>query len=93
MPFRIARSFAQILVSLALAIPLGTGLVWVRSGLARAGDATLDCVGHLISQHLCFLWSGLIRRISNRLNLNKEFLCTFDSLDDVSGFLEAALRS
>ncbi len=54
MPFRIARSLAQILISLAVAIPLGTGLVWVSSGLARAGGATLDCVGHLISQHLCF---------------------------------------
>ncbi|WP_419806360.1 hypothetical protein [Terriglobus sp.] len=54
MPFRIARSLAQILISLSFAIPLGMGLVWSRSGLARAGDATLDSVGDLISQHLRF---------------------------------------
>ena len=50
MPFRIARSRSQLLVSLAIAVPLSTGLVWSRSGLARAGDASLDFVGHLISE-------------------------------------------
>ena len=49
MPFRIARSRSQFLVSLAIAVPLSTGLVWGRSVLARAGDASLDFVGHLIS--------------------------------------------
>lgn len=49
MPYRIARSLTQVLISLAIAIPLSTGLVWGRSGLARAGDASLDFVGHLIS--------------------------------------------
>ena len=50
MPFRIARSRSQFLVSLAIAVPLSTGLVWGRSGLARAGDASLDFVGHLVSE-------------------------------------------
>ena len=50
MPFRIARSRSQFLVSLAIAVPLSTDLVWGRSGLARAGDASLDFVGHLISE-------------------------------------------
>lgn len=49
MPFRIARSLTHVLISLAFALPLSTGLVWGRSGLARAGDASLDFVGHLIS--------------------------------------------
>lgn len=49
MTFRIARSLTQVLLSLAVALPLGMGLVWGRSGLARAGDASLDFVGHLIS--------------------------------------------
>lgn len=49
MPFRIARSHTQILLSLAVALPLSVGLVWGRSGLARVGDASLDFVGHLIS--------------------------------------------
>ena len=50
MPFRIARSSSQVLVSLAIAVPLSTGLVWGRSGLSRVGDASLDFVGHLISE-------------------------------------------
>ena len=50
MPFRIARSRSQFLVSLAIAVPLSTGLVWGRSVLVRAGDASLDFVGHLISE-------------------------------------------
>ena len=50
MPFRIARSLNQFLVRLAIAISLSTGLVWGRSGLARASDASLDFVGHLISE-------------------------------------------
>ena len=50
MPFRIARSLTHVLISLAIALPLSTGLVWGRSGLARAGDAPLDFVGHLISE-------------------------------------------
>ena len=50
MPFRIAHSLTHVLISLAVALPLGTGLVWGRSGLARAGDASLDFVGHLISE-------------------------------------------
>lgn len=49
MPFRIARSHTQIRLSLAVALPLSVDLVWDRSGLARAGDASLDFVGHLIS--------------------------------------------
>ena len=49
MTFRIARSLTHVLISLAVALPLGTALVWGRSGLARAGDASLDFVGHLIS--------------------------------------------
>ena len=50
MPYRIARSLTQVLISLAIAIPLSTSLVWGRSRLARAGDASLDFVGHLISE-------------------------------------------
>ena len=50
MPFRIARSRSQFLVSLAIAVPLSTGLVWGRSGLARTSDVSLDFVGHLISE-------------------------------------------
>ena len=50
MPFRIARSLSQVLISLIIAVPLGTGLVWNRSGLASAGDASIDFVGHLISE-------------------------------------------
>ena len=49
MTFRIARSITHVLISLAVALPLGTGLVWGRSGLVQNGDASLDFVGHLIS--------------------------------------------
>ena len=49
MPFRIARSLTHVLISLAIALPLSTALVWGRSGLVRAGDASLDFVGHLIN--------------------------------------------
>ena len=49
MSYRIARSLTQVLISLAIAIPLKTGLVWGRSGFARASGASLDFVGHLIS--------------------------------------------
>ena len=50
MPFRIARSLTHVLISLAIALQLSTGLVWGRSGLSRAVDASLDFVGHLISE-------------------------------------------
>lgn len=50
MPYRIARTLTQVLISLAIAVPLSTSLVWGRSGLARAGNASLDFVAHLISE-------------------------------------------
>ena len=50
MPFRVARSQNLMLISLLVAVPLGMALVWSRSGFMRASDASLNFVGHLISE-------------------------------------------
>lgn len=59
MSYRIARTLTQVLISLAIAIPLSTGLVCGRSGLSRAGDASLNFVGHLVSGFRDFTLNSL----------------------------------